>query len=221
LGNNNVSFFGFSKKGMRKIGALTEERESPNHVFVQAVMDYIAPVLAEYGFTCYEKSCEKNSSMVGFTSARVTLKMYYEKFCDIDVVIARKSTPSQSCVLSDMLALYPDYRGLTSFQAYQQERITGCIRRIAELLHNYGNAVLAGVPSAFERMEEIRHHRAEAYTKEVVQSPIRKRAEQAWRDHNYLAVRNLYTAIAADLTSLEKRKLAYAEAHIADDQLEP
>ncbi len=62
-------------------------------------------------------------------------------------------------------------------------------------------------------MKEVAQVRNGAYTKQVVQQPIRKAAEEAWRHHDYAKVRELYESIKADLTSVETTKLKYAKDH--------
>ena len=91
-----------------------------------------------------------------------------------------------------------------------------CMRTIAGLLREYGKAVLAGEPMAFDQMAEIRRVRNESLTKEVVQKPIRKAAEAAWQNHDYVAVRDLYASIELDLTPTEKKKLAYAHLSLGN-----
>jgi hypothetical protein len=134
---------------------------------------------------------------------------------EIEVTFTRKANPSQQCNLRDMLELAsaPSRKYGVFFQASQPERVVECVQTIAGLLREYGKSVLTGEPTAFERLAEISRLHNEAYTKEVVQKPIRKAAEEAWRDHDYLTVRNLYGSIEADLTPSERKKLEYAESH--------
>ena len=185
--------------------------------FADAVREHIAPVLTAQGFTC----CEAGPYMARFTSATITLAVSRDPVSyEIEVTFARKADPSRRCNLRDMLELAsaPGRKDGAFFQASQPERVIECVRTIAGLLREYGKTVLAGEPTAFDRMAEISRLRNEAYTKEVVQKPIRKRAEEAWRNHDYLTVLDLYASIEADLTPIEKKRLEYAESHSAGNQ---
>ena len=181
--------------------------------FAEAVREHIAPVLTAQGFAC----SEEGPYVVRFASATVILAVSHDPISfEIEVTFARKADTSQQCNLRDMLELAsaPGRKERAFFQASQPERVLECVRTIAGLLREYGETVLAGEPAAFERMAEISRLRNEAYTKEVVQKPIRNAAEEAWRKHDYVTVRDLYASIEPDLTPVEKKRLGYAESHL-------
>lgn len=73
--------------------------------------------------------------------------------------------------------------------------------------------MLAGDPAAYERIGEAARQHNEAYTKQVVQRPIREAAESAWEKRDYATVRALYEPIEGDLTPVEKKRLDYAKSH--------
>jgi hypothetical protein len=87
------------------------------------------------------------------------------------------------------------------------------ILRIADLLRKHGAEVLAGEPDMYQRLVSEAEARSEAYTKEVVQEPIRTAATDAWQRHDYAKVRELYEALGADLTDIEEKRLEYARSH--------
>lgn len=180
--------------------------------FAEAVAAHIAPVLAVQGFACTEAT----PYVVRFESAEVTLAISHDRLSyEIEVVFARKVDPKQQYVLGQMINLFveSDSHKALFFQASDRDRVVACVKAIAELLQKYGQSVLAGEPAIYQRMAEVSRLRNEAYTKQVVQTPIRKAAEEAWQRHDYPKVRELYESIDSDLTATEKTKLKYAKDH--------
>ncbi len=118
---------------------------------------------------------------------------------EIDVGLARRAGASDRHSLGDILeyASAPGGKERAFFQASEPGRVAYCVQAIGELLREYGTTILAGEPTAFDRMAEMSDRRNAAYTKEIVQRPIRTAAEEAWRKHDYLKVRNLYSRIQA------------------------
>ena len=64
-----------------------------------------------------------------------------------------------------------------------------CIASITDLLKRYGSSVLNGDAKAFSHMAEVSDHRSHAYTKDVVQRPIREAAELGWKQKRYRDVK--------------------------------
>jgi hypothetical protein len=56
--------------------------------------------------------------------------------------------------------------------------------------------------------------RDSAYTKLVVQKPIRDAALEAWQRKDLSAVKKLYESIEADLDNVERRRLAHAQKRV-------
>jgi hypothetical protein len=70
-----------------------------------------------------------------------------------------------------------------------------------------------GDHSTYQRIVKEVNARSEAYTKKVVQEPIRTAAQVAWQGRDYAKVRELYESIEADLTPIEGKRLYYAKSH--------
>jgi len=184
---------------------------------MEAVKRDIAPVLATHGFAI----SGENPYVVKFTSANVVLAVSHDRISyEIDVSFAPKADPSRRYSLRDILDLsWPARRDEHAFfQASQPGRIAECVRTIAGLLRDYGKTALTAEPATLAQMDDISRVRNEAYTKEVIQTPIRKAAEARWQDHDYVAVRDLYGSIESDLTQVEKKRLEYARSFIAGHQ---
>ncbi|MCL4684857.1 hypothetical protein KJ059_08905 [Myxococcota bacterium] len=117
--------------------------------------------------------------------------------------------------LSDVLAAVvgSSHCCRTYFQASNAEVMQKCAAEIAALIDEYYGPVLAGDRETWERIAAVAEERNTAYTREVVQQPIREAASEAWARGDYEKVRELYESIRQDLSTVEKKRLAYAEKH--------
>lgn len=180
--------------------------------FTEAVVAHIAPVLTAQGFICIEAT----PYVVRFESAEMAFDISHDRLSyEVELIFVRKADPSQQYSLRDMLdgVLGPTHREQDFFQASDPDRVVACVKTIAELIQKYGQSALTGEPATYRRMAKVARHRNEVYTKQVVQTPVRKAAEEAWHHHDYPKVRELYESIESDLTSTEKAKLKYAKDH--------
>jgi len=180
--------------------------------FAEAVAEYIAPILTAQGFACTKTSLY----IVRFESTEVVMAISHDPFSyEIEVAFSRKTHPSQRYTLRDMLdaVLGSNHKDQDFYQASEPDRIVRCLKAIAELLRKYAQIALAGEPAAYKRMAEVAQLRNEAFTKQLIQEPIRKAAEKAWRHHDYGKVREMYRSIETDLTPAEQKKLKYAQDH--------
>src|SRR5262249_31169890 len=146
-------------------------------------------------------------------SATTRLTVHHDRRSyEISVDFRRNAWPSESYSLADMLdAMGAPARGERSFfQASEPVRVVDCVSTIARLLTAYGRAILAGDAAAFDRLEETRRKRDTEHTRTIVADPIRQRADEAWKRHDYATVRDLYQSIEDALTAVEKERLRYA-----------
>jgi hypothetical protein len=180
--------------------------------FAEAVGQYIAPLLIARGFACMEQTLYS----VKFQSPKVALAVFHDPVSyEIDLVYALQATPSGRYDLRNMLdaMLGSDHKEQAYFQASEHDRVVASIQAIAGYLRKYGEKVLTGDPAAYQRIGKLSRRHNEAYTKQVVQQPIRQAAQEAWQKRDYPKVRALYEAMEGDLTPVEKKRLAYAKAH--------
>jgi hypothetical protein len=169
----------------------------------------MAPLLAAHHFTCTDET----SQAVRFDSSKVELAIYHDpRSGEIEARLSRKSVPSHEFSLPDILlaACGPSHGEQEFFQANSPEGVIECVRAMAALFSKYGQGTLAGDPEAYRRIGELARQRDEAFTKAVVQRPIRKEAEEAWRRQDHAEVEALYRQIVSDLTPLERDRLDYA-----------
>jgi len=191
-------------------GSNSGRRESLG--FTEAVAQYIAPLLIAKGFTCAEQTVYS----VKFQSPDVALAVFHDPVSyEIDLVYALQASPSERYDLRNMLdmVLGPDQQQQVYFQASERDRVVASIKTIADYLRKYGEKVLMGHPTTYQRIGEAARRRNEAYTRQVVQWPIRQAAEDAWQKHDYAKVRDLYEPIEDDLTPVEQKRLNYARSH--------
>jgi hypothetical protein len=177
--------------------------------FERTVAQYLKPILITCEFICTESTLY----LVKFESLRVVTTMSHDRLSyEIEVAFARKAELAQRFTLADVLraALGPGHDQQKSFQASKAQDVEWCVKTIAGLLERYGQAILEEQPAAYRRVAKIAHAQNNTYTKQVVQKPIRDKAEKAWRNQDYAQVRDIYESIESDLTSLEKRRRIYA-----------
>lgn len=187
-------------------------REEREHLgFVEAVLRHIEPVLMPRGFRRTEQSCY----VVMYESAMVFLQVIHDPMSyDLGIESWRRAEPSARFTLGGLLASVGEYQG---FQASTPDGVNTAVMEIADLLRRYGMEALAGDPKTYQRLVKEAEARSESYTNEVVQEPIRAAAHAAWQRHDYAKVCRLYESIAADLTPVERKRLAYAKSHLSGD----
>jgi hypothetical protein len=160
---------------------------------------------------------EAGPTRVRYESDRVFLNIYHgRQSYEIGVEVGLLADgDSRKFGLPDVLAAVvgSSYPGRTYFQASNAEAVTKCAGEIAALIDDYYGPVLAGERETWERIAAVADERNTAYTKEIVQRPIREAATEAWAKGDYQKVRELYQSIRSDLSPVEKKRLAYAEKH--------
>jgi len=181
--------------------------------FSEAVQGAFGFLVAEFGF----RITESNPTLVRYESERVFLNVYHgRRSYEIDVEIGRLPLVERRRYrLPDVLgaiAGLEDKRD-TYFQASNGPVVERCVRAIADLVAKHYGPVLRGEPAVFDSIGAYTAERDAAYTKEVVQRPVRAAADKAWRAKDYEKVRELYGSIRNDLSPVERKRLDYAERH--------
>jgi hypothetical protein len=180
--------------------------------FPKAVMEHLGVWLRRRGFVCLESSAH----VVRFRSDKVVLELWHEPLSfELEVQFGRAAKPEEQFSLGDLLdaVLGAGHKEEKFFQASDAARVDACVKKIAELLREHAGAVLEGEGAVYERIGQTAQSTSAAYTKQVMNGPVRKAAEEAWRAHDYHKVRDLYDSISSDLTALEQRRLRYAKTH--------
>jgi len=153
---------------------------------------------------------------VRYESDRNFLNFYHgRQSYDIGVEVGRHAADAYRYRLPDVLAalLGPDHTSRTSFQASTPSAVASCMQQIAELVDTHFGPVLEGDREAWKRIVDVTAARNREYTKEVVQQPVRRAAEEAWTQRNYRKVCELYESIRSDLAPVEEKRLEFALKH--------
>ena len=189
--------------------ASTNDRASLG--FAEAVQSALEIVALDHGLGMVEAG----PTRVRYESGLMFLNIYHgRQSYEIGVEVGLLAD-EQGCKfgLPDVLAalLGRDHGCRTYFQASKKDALMKCVEQIAALIEQHYGPVLAGDRNTWEQIAAVTAEHDAAYTKEVVQQPIREAANEAWREQDYQKVRELYGSIRQDLTPVERKRLTYAE----------
>lgn len=177
--------------------------------FARCVTDRFGPLLSAHGFKVERAS----SGLVVFASGSVEVSFSLEPMSyEIGFVLAARGHPEAAATLGDVLdaELGPGHGVQTFFQTSTPEGMQIAIEKMAGLVSEHCDALLAGEEEALRRVLAAARMRDEAYTARIVADPIRKEADEAWRVRDYNRVVALYGSIESGLTGIEARRLAYS-----------
>jgi hypothetical protein len=110
-----------------------------------------------------------------------------------------------------------DTLGFTIFQASTCDRMQMLVPKLAEYVREYAKSIFEGNLHIFEELRELRHRKSNEYIKEMNLGRIREIAEKAWHEKDYIKMIEIYTSMKDDLTSVESKKLAYAQKRLRTD----
>lgn len=181
--------------------------------FVDAAAEHLTPLLASRHFRC----SEAGPNHVRYSSDRVTLEAWHEiDSFEIIVCFALNHDALRKISLMDILAVQLGEEKARDgwFQASTRTATEHSIQRIAHLISRYGQQILSGDENKFAEVEAHARARDSAYTKLIVQKPIRDSALEAWQRNDFSAVKKLYESIETDLDDVERGKLAYARKRV-------
>jgi len=104
----------------------------------------------------------------------------------------------------------------TFYQASNKEAVANCLSKIASIVKEYCSSLLRVEDSAFAKVELASANEGRELTKKYTIGPVRKQAEQAWKNKEYEKVRSLYKTIEDKLSSIELKRLKYADKYIGE-----
>lgn len=183
--------------------------------FAEVAVASLSQILRPYGLLCMAKTDEA----VRFESPDVVVSCSHGQLSyEIDVRLSHASNPTEEMSLADLLdaVVGPGHNIPTFFQASSKERMEQCFGTICDILKTHGTAALSGDKTIFNAMVKASQIRSTEYTNHVVNEPLRKSAEIAWKNKDYTKVKDLYARIRGNLTAVEAKRLAYANQHSAD-----
>lgn len=189
------------------------KRTSRDLGFREAVETYLEPIYLARGFA----RTRADMDLITYESPRVMSAISHDGFTyEIDLTFSRKAELEQKYTLPTLLASVPECRHVNgAFEASTPDRMIKCVTAISRLLLQCAEPVMAGDDVAFQRMHEAARQASVAFTKRIVNEPIRAAAENAWRKREFARVQGLYQSIQSDLTAMEQLKLKYARGRDA------
>lgn len=182
--------------------------------FVEAVEAAFSFLVEKFGFRLVGT---EPPTLVRYESGTAFLNVYHgRQSYEINVEVGSIADPAgRSYRLADVLGAIVglDDSRRTYFQASNREAVRRCVQQIADLVAKHYGPVVRGEADVFDRVAAHTSENSEAYTREVVQRPVREAAEKAWHTKDYAKVQELYASIQDNLTLVEQKRLEYAERH--------
>jgi hypothetical protein len=187
-------------------------------------LGFISEVISTFKFlsTDYDLICVKvDPTFVRYESRSIFVNIYHgRRSSELDVEIGKlEKTPGIQenwYTIGEVMDLMGVRKklGFTFFQASTRERVQMLVPKLAEYVREYARPIFEGNLSIFESLHNLRSKKSEEYIKEMYLSQIREEAENAWHEKNYAKLVELYSSMKDDLTSVEVKKLQYAQKHL-------
>ena len=166
----------------------------------------------EFGF----RLVESTPTRVRFETDRLFLNVYHgRQSYEIGVEVGVAGDPTvYRYGLPDVLGALAekDPTRQTYFQASSPDAIRSSLATIADLVARVYPPVFVD-RTALQRIDDYTRAENTAYTRQVVQQPVRDAADAAWRADDYATAARLYESISDGLTAVERRRLDYARRH--------
>jgi len=160
----------------------------------------------------------RNQQLVDFISPRMLVRIRWDpRSGEIDTEISSRAGPHEPAFrIADVLRIAGvSIQALAgAFQASDEARITAVVRRLADLLREYGGNILEGDPFALRRLANDRAESAVIETQESRYRSLRSRAESAWNRKDFRAVNDSYSQMEEVLTQVERTRLEYARSRL-------
>ena len=175
--------------------------------------------LAEKGF----RPVQEEVTLVRYESATVFVNVFHGRASfELGVEIGVLCEPTEQVTLYDIVAWadalkVEGFGQHVMFQVSSREGVQQFVPKLADLVRRYGEPFLRGGASAYTEVLEARSRAARAYERQVQLDDLRRRVETAWDSKDFAGVVELYGSIGADMTSVEAKRLAYAEKQVRAD----
>jgi hypothetical protein len=185
--------------------------------FVPEVLSAFSFLSTDYGFA----PIRVETTFVRYESASLFVNVYHGRRSfelGVEIGLLQKSPGTQEDWFSigdimDLTGVREKHR-YTFFQASTRERVTMLIPRLAEYVKEYAKPIFEGDLQIFERLEDLRGKKSDAYVKDMDLRQIRPKAEEAWHKKDYAKLVELYNSMKDDLTVVESKKLEYAQKRL-------
>jgi hypothetical protein len=183
--------------------------------FKDSVLDSFR-FLGDLGF----RPVQEKVTFVRYESPTVFVNIYHGRASfELGVEIGVLCEPTEQVTLYDIVAWadalkVEGFGQHVMFQVSSREGVQQFVPKLADLVRRYGEPFLRGNTTAYTEVLEARSRAARAYERQVQLDDLRRRAETAWDSKDFAGVVELYGAIGPDMTSVEAKRLAYAEKQV-------
>jgi hypothetical protein len=172
--------------------------------------------LTEMGFN----PVQKEVTFVRYESVNVFVNVFHGRASfELGVEIGIRCEPTERVTLYDVVA-WADalkregFGQHVIFQVSSPEGVQRFVPKLADLLRRYGQPFLRADTNAYTEVLEARSRATRDYERQVQLDDLRKRAEVAWNSKDFAGVVDLYGSVGSDVTSVESKRLAYAEKQV-------
>lgn len=166
---------------------------------------------------------EENATFVRYESDAVFINVYHGRGSfEIGVEIGRLDRPEKyglGYIVAWAGRQQWEAEGFgrgTMFQVSTSEGVQNIIPRVAQLVERYGDPFLSGHREFYDELQRVNDHASVEFERNQMLSRIRKEADTAWAAKDFPRVADLFQPIRADLTAIERKRLAYAERLIGN-----
>jgi hypothetical protein len=177
-------------------------------------------LIKDYNFKCVKA----NTTFVRYESKFLFVIIYHgRKSYELEVEIGKleesQNTPENGYTIGEVMELFDVRKDLkfTFFQASCKSQVQVLVRKLADYVRSYAKPILDGDYGIFEKLQNLRQMKSEAYIREMNLRNIREMADIAWRQKDYAKYVDLYNSVKDNLTSIEVKKLHYALKKIQAD----
>jgi hypothetical protein len=182
--------------------------------FAEAVTYAFKFLVEDFAFRCVRKDV----TIVKFESDFVFVNVYHGRISfELNVEIGERTVggvlPENPFTIEDILHLV-NPKEATNYRPYQVhtfDSVRKFVSELSRLTKEYAIPALKGDRHFFERLNDSRTQRSNAYMKELRLNRTRTEVETAWHQKNYPRVVELYDSMMDDLTPAETKRLAYAK----------
>jgi len=175
--------------------------------FRKLAKSYFSFLVKNYGYRIiFDKDLE-----VRFEKNNVLLSIFYDSYThEIGLTIVNQLKPNDKYPLSTLLK-FIDHNEQLIFQASNDEVADRCLKGISLLVKSNLSGLLLGDQDSFIQLEKFYLRDNNTTTRKYTIDPIKENALSAWQKKDYVTVVRLYDSIYSDLSSVEKKRLAYSK----------
>lgn len=178
--------------------------------FIQLVGRHFGFLQREYGF----EVAEIQDTRIQFNSKELYAAVYIgRKSYEVGFELGRRGTDERAFSLHEILGA--SFERDHTYFASSQEQLEQALESIARLVKTYGTKFLSGGEIELLELEGYRQQNSLEAMERQYYSPIREKASEAWKNHNYEEVIRNLESIREVLTKLEEKQLDYAKRQVA------